>query len=81
MASPASPLATLARDPALRRAAAALALYRVAEFGPWVAMLVFAYAQGGATETGVVSLALLVPTALLAPSPPRSRAAQSSSSL
>jgi len=30
-------------------------------------MLVFAYAQGGATTTGLVSLALLVPTALFAP--------------
>lgn len=67
MASSGSPLATLARDPVLVRAASALALYRIAEFGPWVGMLVFAYAQGGATETGIVSLALLVPTALLAP--------------
>ncbi|MGL6279030.1 MAG: cyclic nucleotide-binding domain-containing protein [Gaiella sp.] len=60
-------LATLLRDPALVRAAGALALFRIAEFGPWVGMLVYAYAQGGATETGVVSLALLVPTALFAP--------------
>src|SRR3982751_3775338 len=67
MAAPASPLATLLRDPLLRRAGTALALYRFAEFGPWVGMLVFAYEQGGATATGVVSLALLVPTALLAP--------------
>ncbi|MGA9277334.1 MFS transporter, partial [Ilumatobacter sp.] len=51
----------------LRREGAALALYRMAEFGPWVAMLVYAYSQGGATATGVVSLALLIPTALLAP--------------
>ena len=44
-----------------------MGLYRLAEFGPWVAMLVYAYSHGGATETGVVSLALLVPTALFAP--------------
>jgi MFS family permease len=62
-----SPLRALAANPLLRREAAALALYRLAEFGPWVAMLVFAYAQGGATTTGLVSLALLVPTALFAP--------------
>src|SRR5215211_4374441 len=67
MGARASPLVTLVRDPLLRRAGTALALYRFAEFGPWVAMLVFAYAQGGATATGVVSLALLVPTAVLAP--------------
>src|SRR5207244_6699275 len=58
---------TMARDRTLRRAAGALAVYRLAEFGPWVAMLVFAYEQGGATATGVVSLALLVPTAIFAP--------------
>jgi MFS family permease len=62
-----SPLLTIARDPLLRRAGTALALYRIAEFGPWIAMLVFAYANGGATAAGVVSLALLVPTALFAP--------------
>ncbi len=67
MGSGASPLLTLLRDPLLRRAGAALALFRLAEFGPWVAMLVFAYAQGGATATGVVSLALLLPTGIFAP--------------
>ncbi len=51
----------------MRREAAALGLYRLAEFGPWVAMLVYAYSKGGATATGVVSLALLAPTALAAP--------------
>ncbi len=39
----------------------------MAEFGPWVAMLVYAYSEGGATATGVVSLALLIPTAIAAP--------------
>jgi hypothetical protein len=32
-----------------------------------VAILVFAYEQGGATAAGLVSLALLTPTALCAP--------------
>lgn len=62
-----SPIRALAANGVLRRDAAALALYRLAEFGPWVAMLVYAYSQGGATATGVVSLALLVPTAMFAP--------------
>lgn len=62
-----SPLRALAANRLLRREAAALALFRLAEFGPWLAMLVFAYARGGATTTGLVSLALLVPTALFAP--------------
>ena len=60
-------LRALAADRLLRREVTALALYRLAEFGPWVAMLVFAYGQGGATATGLVSVALLVPTALFAP--------------
>ena len=55
------------RDPVLRRAGAAVGLYRLAEFGPWVAMLVFAYGHGGATATGIVSLGLVVPTAIGAP--------------
>jgi MFS family permease len=62
-----SPVWALVRDARLRRAGAALALYRLAEFGPWVAMLIFAYDHGGATSAGVVALALLVPTALAAP--------------
>src|SRR5262245_7564906 len=60
-------LRSLARDGALRRAALALALYRLAEFGPWVAILVYAYEQGGATAVGLVSFGILIPTALLAP--------------
>lgn len=60
-------LPALAADTRLRREAGALALYRLAEFGPWVAMLVFAYSQGGTTATGLVSLSLLIPTALFAP--------------
>ena len=62
-----SAVRALAGNGALRRDAAALGLYRLAEFGPWLAMLVYAYSQGGATATGVVSLALLIPTALFAP--------------
>ncbi len=62
-----SPLRSLISSPDMRREAAALGLYRMAEFGPWVAMLVYAYSEGGATATGVVSLALLAPTALVAP--------------
>ena len=62
-----SPLRALAANPVLRREASALGFYRLAEFGPWVAMLVYAYSEGGATATGVVSLAILIPTALFAP--------------
>jgi MFS family permease len=51
----------------LRRAAGAIGLFELAYYGPWVAMLVFAYAHGGATTAGVVALAQLAPAALLAP--------------
>lgn len=60
-------LRSFARDRILRHAALALALYRLAEFGPWVAILVYAYDQGGAAATGLVSFGILVPTALFAP--------------
>ena len=61
-----SPLPTIARDPVLRRAGTALALYRIAEFGPWVAMLVFAYENGGRPRPAW-SPSLLAPAALFAP--------------
>ena len=51
----------------LRRDVAALGLFGLAEYGPWVAMLVYAYSQGGSAATGIVSFALLMPTALFAP--------------
>jgi len=57
----------LAADRSSRRAVIALAVYRLAEFGPWVGILVYAYDQGGATATGLVSLGILIPTALSAP--------------
>ena len=67
MAREPSPVRALARSGVLRRDVAALGLFGLAEYGPWVAMLVYAYSQGGSAATGIVSFALLVPTALFAP--------------
>jgi MFS family permease len=42
-------------------------LFGLAEWGTWVAILVFAYGQGGAAETGLVAVIQLVPAAIVAP--------------
>jgi hypothetical protein len=60
-------LGTLTGNPQLRRVQAAFVTHNCAEYGSWVVMLVYAYAQGGVTESGIVATAILVPAAVLAP--------------
>ncbi len=60
-------LRRLVGNGALRRVLPAFFLFNAAEFGTWVAILIYAYERTGPVSVGVVALVQLVPAALLAP--------------
>ncbi|MDQ5873973.1 MAG: MFS transporter, partial [Actinomycetota bacterium] len=55
------------RNPSARRVLAAFFLFNTQEYGIWVAVVIYAYARGGATTAGLVLLAQLVPAMFFAP--------------
>jgi MFS family permease len=60
-------LGRLVRNARLRRVLLAFLLFSAAEFGTWVAILLYAYERTGPLSVGLVALIQLVPAALLAP--------------
>lgn len=60
-------VAAVARDPGLARIELAYLGFTMTEYATWVAILVYAYALGGAGATGLVVMIQLVPAGLVAP--------------
>ncbi len=54
-------------SPALRRVLLAYAVFTTAEWSTWVALLVWAYGEGGASATATVAVVQLLPAIVVAP--------------
>jgi hypothetical protein len=57
----------VAHNPSLTRLLLAYLVLIIAEFGEWLALIVYAYIRGGASAAGLVVILQLIPSMLLAP--------------
>jgi MFS family permease len=55
------------RNPDLARAQVAFLAFSVTEWASYIALVVYAFAHGGTTAIGIVSLVILIPAAVIAP--------------
>ena len=53
--------------PALRRVVAGYLIFILGEYTAWIVVLVYAYQRGGATESGLIALAQLLPAVAFSP--------------
>jgi hypothetical protein len=60
-------IVSLMHNRRILRVVCAYALFTVNEYSVWIALLVYAYAKGGATEAGLIAVVQLVPAGLCAP--------------
>jgi len=60
-------IGVVVRNHALTRLLVAYLVIVVAEFGEWLAVIVYAYTRGGASAAGLVVILQLIPSMLLAP--------------
>jgi len=60
-------VAAIVRDPGLIRICLAFFGFTMAEFGTWIAILVYGYQRGGASAAGAIAAIQLVPCGLVAP--------------
>jgi MFS family permease len=60
-------MVALTHNKRILRVVCAYALFTMNEYSVWIAVLVYAYERGGATEAGVIAVVQLVPAGLCAP--------------
>ena len=60
-------VASLGRDPDLRKLGLAYVGFKLTELASWIVVLVFAYERGGVLESGFVAVAMFVPPSLVTP--------------